>query len=396
MNEQVTPEEIDARNIVEGKVQATEEEKQRAAAFLAQVEADRKAADNITDEEEKKSFLTRAKKGWQNWKNKYVASGDDLGKQLESQMGDAYDEKVDESIRKSEAMNKVAGGIAGELETAGIDTNESIPAIDNVQKEIKNAGKAKKAGGNTQETLVNNLTDNVSTGDVSTGDGEDTTTDDSNSIGNSGSATKDAKKIIENADIPKGDKNNRHYKAVKSIWSAYYDGDFGEPGSKEAKEVAWYYTIDSLAKLGNKIGKSLRNVGAAYTGGAIDTSEDEKSEWAKNRETLRNEATSMTQEDMGGKASRQKDMEVLRNQAQSIANSRGVTVNQLIDETKQKAEKAKADGNDQLALAYLGLAASFAGQPVSGEQMLAMEGMSIFQDIRDKGLGQTISGLLGL
>lgn len=393
MNEQVTPEEIDARNVVAGKVQATEEEKKQAAAFLAQIEADRKAADSITDEEEKKGFLTRLgdtiKNGWRNWKDKYVASGDDLGKQLQDQMGDVYPEKVDESIRKSEAMNKFAGGVAGATEAAGIDTNGSIEAIDDTQAAIKKGGQAKKEGGNTQETIVNELTgEGDSTEETET---EETEED----PGNTGSAEKDTKTIIESSDVPKGDKNNRHYKAVKSIWSAYYDGDFGEPGSKEAKEVAWYYTIDSLAKLGNKIGKSLRNVGAAYTGGAIDNSEDEKSEWAKNRETLRNEATSMTQEEMGGKASRQAQLENMRNQAQSIANARGVTVNQLIEETKQRANQAKAEGNDQLALAYLGLAASFAGQPVSGEQMLAMEGMSIFQDIKDKGIKQWATDLFG-
>lgn len=355
MNEQVTPEEIDARNVVEGKVQATEEEKKQAAAFLAQIEADRKAASEITDEEEKKNIFTRiadtAKSGWRNWKDKYVVSGDDLGNQLENQMGDAYGEKVDESIRKSEAMNKFAKGVAGAEEAAGIDTGNTIDDINKTQKAIKDAGKAKKEGGNTQETLVNELTGE--------GDGNKETEEDP---GNTGSATEDAKTIIENSDAPKGDKNNRHYKAVKSIWSAYYDGDFGEPGSKEAKEVAWYYTIDSLAKLGNKIGKSLRNVGAAYVGGAIDNSEDEKSEWAKNRETLRNEATSMTQEEMGGKAGRQKIAEQLRNEAQALMNNKNATVQDLINKYAQKMEEAGNPVSEQM---YAQLVANLAGSGMS-------------------------------
>lgn len=346
MNEQVTPEEIDARNIVEGKVQATEEEKQQAVAFLAQVEADKKAADNITDEEEKKSFLTKAKEGWQNWKNKYVASGDDLGSQLQNQMGDAYDEKVDESIRKSEAMNKFAKGVAGATEAAGIDTNGSIEAIDETQDAIKNAGVAKKEGGNTQEALVNELND---------------VKEENKSAGETGSASKDAEEIVEDA-VPNGDKNNRHYRAVKSIWSAYYDGDFGPPGSKEAKEVAWYYTIDSLAKLGNKIGKSLRNVGAAYTGGAIDTSEDEKSAWTEHQESLRKEASDISKENMGGSAGRQAVSENLRNEAQVLMNDKNATVKDLIDKYVQKMEEAGNPVSEQM---YANLVANLAGSGMS-------------------------------
>lgn len=198
------------------------------------------------------------------------------------------------------------------------------------------------------------------------------------SVGESGSAKKDAEEIVDSA-VPEGDKNNRHYKAVKSIWSAYYDGDFGPPGSKEAKEVAWYYTIDSLAKLANNIGKSLRNVGAAYTGGAIDTSEDEKSEWAKNRETLRNEATSMTQEDMGGKAGRQAELETIRNDLQKQARARGVPLQNLIEHLNQAAANAP---NEQMKLAYMGLAAATGNGEVSDAQMIAMQATGLLEEFQ--------------
>lgn len=171
------------------------------------------------------------------------------------------------------------------------------------------------------------------------------------SAGETGSASKDAEEIV-------GDKNNRHYRAVKSIWSAYYDGDFGPPGSKEAKEVAWYYTIDSLAKLGNKIGKSLRNVGAAYVGGAIDNSEDEKSAWQEHQDSLRKEASDITKEGMGGSAGRQAMSENLRNEAMSLANDRNTTVKDLIDFYAKKMGKADSPITEQT---YANIIANLAG-----------------------------------
>lgn len=188
--------------------------------------------------------------------------------------------------------------------------------------------------------------------------------------GNTGSATKDAKTITEN--IP-GDKNNRHYRAVKSIWSAYYDGDFGPPGSKEAKEVAWYYTIDSLGKLASNIGRSLRNVGAAYVGGAIDDGED-KSEWQEHRDALRKEAAGMDTEAMGGAASRQATAEILRNSAMSLQNNKAATVNDLIDEYKRKANEA---GNPVSEAVYANIMANLAGAGISPTTQIAGMGAGV-------------------
>ena len=188
--------------------------------------------------------------------------------------------------------------------------------------------------------------------------------------GNTGSATTDAENITK--DIP-GDKNNRHYRAVKSIWSAYYDGDFGPPGSSEAKEVAWYYTIDSLGKLASNIGRSLRNVGAAYVGGAIDDGED-KSEWQEHRDSLRKEATGMDTENMGGAASRQANAELLRNSAISLQNNRAATVNDLIEEYKRKANEA---GNPVSEAVYANIMANLAGAGISPTTQIAGMGAGV-------------------
>lgn len=199
-------------------------------------------------------------------------------------------------------------------------------------------------------------------------------------VGDSGSAKKDAEEIVKEV-APKGDKNNRHYKATKSIWSAYYDGDFGEPGSKEAKEVAWYYTIDSLAKLGNKIGKNIRNVGAAWSGGTIDTSEDEKSAWTEHQESLRKEASDITKEGMGGSAGRQAMSENLRNEAMSLANDRNTTVKDLIDFYAKKMGKADSPITEQT---YANIIANLAGAGSNmslGDKIVTMGGDGIIDKV---------------
>ena len=71
----------------------------------------------------------------------------------------------------------------------------------------------------------------------------------------------------------------------KSIMQAYYDGDFGEVGSDEAKGTRNYLLADTFGSFARNLGRNVGNVGAQYTGGSIDNSTDQ-SVWAKTQDKM--------------------------------------------------------------------------------------------------------------
>lgn len=105
---------------------------------------------------------------------------------------------------------------------------------------------------------------------------------------------------------------NAYNKATASIWDAYYNGDID-------KSTAVYFTIDAVAKLAGNLGKRIGNVGAQFTGGAIDTN-FETSDWENRRNQLLNEANQMQAEELGGAASRKAEAERLANEGAALGN----------------------------------------------------------------------------
>lgn len=125
--------------------------------------------------------------------------------------------------------------------------------------------------------------------------------------------------------------------------------------------------------MASNIGRSLRNIGAAYVGGTIDDGED-KSQWQEHRDSLRKEATGMDTESMGGAASRQANAELLRNSAMSLQNNRTATVNDLIEEYKRKANEA---GNPVSEAVYANIMANLAGAGISPTTQIAGMGAGV-------------------
>lgn len=105
---------------------------------------------------------------------------------------------------------------------------------------------------------------------------------------------------------------NDYKKSTRSIWDAYYNGDID-------KTTATYFTLDSIATLAKNLGRSIGNVGAQFTGGTIDTSED-VSKWQDRQNQLMQEEIEMEKEGLGGPAARKAEAENLANQGAALGN----------------------------------------------------------------------------
>lgn len=101
-------------------------------------------------------------------------------------------------------------------------------------------------------------------------------------------------------------------KATASIWDAYYNGDID-------KSTAVYFTIDAIATLSKNLGREIGNVGAQFTGGAIDNNMD-TSKWDQRQNELFNEEVQQEKESLGGPAGRQARSEELGLTSQEIQN----------------------------------------------------------------------------
>lgn len=89
-----------------------------------------------------------------------------------------------------------------------------------------------------------------------------------------------------------------------SVWDAYWKGAFGEPGSREAKGAAAYYTVDAIANYFKNLSKGIGNIGAQFSGGTVDTSDDSPSEWQKAMNVMNEEQREKWGEQQGSQRSR--------------------------------------------------------------------------------------------
>lgn len=176
-------------------------------------------------------------------------------------------------------------------------------------------------------------------------------------------------------------KANRYQKQARSIWDAYYNGDFGEVGSEEAKKTRNYFIIDAVANFSKNLGRNVGNIGAQYSGGTIDNAED-KSKWSDIQNTLGQEELNIEKEsDLNGAASRRKASEVLDNELKRLSKNRSATINDLMNSINEMANDSSLSNTERQF--YLTLAAQLAGAGLDGSTQLATIGSGAWNDIKE-------------
>lgn len=162
------------------------------------------------------------------------------------------------------------------------------------------------------------------------GSGDDSGTNgNNNSNGNGNGNGKDPE------DPPK---KGRYY----SVWDAYFKGAFGEPGSREAKGAAAYYTVDAIANYLKNVGKGLGNIGAQYTGGTVDNSES-TSEWDKAMNVMNEEQRELWGEQQGGQRARKARAERADINTKELANKQLRTKQDVLDYADLMFKNAKTE-----------------------------------------------------
>ena len=170
---------------------------------------------------------------------------------------------------------------------------------------------------------------------------------------------------------------NKYRNQSMSIWDAYYNGEFGEPGSDEAKATRNYFIVDAIANFAKNTGRSIGNIGAQYSGGTIDNGHDE-SKWEEIRNTLGGEELTVAREQLGGPAERRATSELLQNKLSALSANRAATVNDLINEVKAAADSAT---NETMKKSYLALAAMLSGANMNGVSLGATAATGLIEDI---------------
>lgn len=184
----------------------------------------------------------------------------------------------------------------------------------------------------------------------------------------------------EKGDTPKETKaKNKYRNQSMSIWDAYYNGEFGDPDSDEAKRTRNYFIIDAIANFAKNTGRSIGNVGAQYSGGTIDEGQD-TSQWENIRNTLGSEELQISREQLGGPAERRATSELLNNKLTALSANRSATVNDLINEIKAEADKAESEAAKK---AYLALAAQLAGAGMNNVSLGASAVTGLVEDIQN-------------
>ena len=184
---------------------------------------------------------------------------------------------------------------------------------------------------------------------------------------------------------PANDNNNEEsekeaakYK-VKSIMDAYYDGDID-------KNTRNFMIADSIAKFLRNTGKDIANIGAQYTGGAIDNSREDSMWDARNQEMAKQgiSAEAATIENSDKNIERQLQQNVinsgkLSNEQKNYIVSAARQINTMMKNAKTNTEK-QALAQLQAALATGNVNAVTAiGGSVAG--LLGGDGKSIINEM---------------
>ncbi len=166
---------------------------------------------------------------------------------------------------------------------------------------------------------------------------------------------------------------------VKSIMDAYYDGDID-------KNTRNFMIADSIAKFLRNTGKDIANIGAQYTGGAIDNSREESMWDARNQEMAKQgiSAEAATVENSDKNIERQLQQNVinsgkLTNEQKNYIVSAARQINTMMKNAKTNTEK-QALAQLQAALATGNVNAVTAiGGSVAG--LLGGDGKSIINEM---------------
>lgn len=166
---------------------------------------------------------------------------------------------------------------------------------------------------------------------------------------------------------------------VKSIMDAYYDGDID-------KNTRNFMIADSIAKFLRNTGKDISNIGAQYTGGAIDNSREESMWDARNQEMAKQgiSAEAATIENSDKNIERQLQQNVinsgkLSNEQKNYIVSAARQINTMMKNAKTNTEK-QALAQLQAALATGNVNAVTAiGGSVAG--LLGGDGKSIINEM---------------
>lgn len=186
-----------------------------------------------------------------------------------------------EALKEQELLERAAieAGVASdELKAAYEKTGSGLSVEEWLAKEASRFE-------NPQVTQAPPLPGNNSSGSTSTttnagSSGTDTSSGNTtDGQGTGGSESSDTAENAEQAtDTPPEAKKATSYR-LKSIMDAYNDGDID-------KSTRDYLIVDAISKGLGSVGKSISNVGAAYTGGAIQDTTPEKSVWQARNENM--------------------------------------------------------------------------------------------------------------
>lgn len=181
-----------------------------------------------------------------------------------------------------------------------------------------------------------------------------------------------------NADAKEQEAEAAKYK-VKSIMDAYYDGDID-------KKTRNFMIADTIAKFLRNTGKDIANIGAQYTGGAIDNSREDSMWDARNQEMAKQgiSAEAATVENSDKNIERQLQQNVinsgkLSNEQKNYIVSAARQINTMMKNAKTNTEK-QALAQLQAALATGNVNAVTAiGGSVAG--LLGGDGKSIINEM---------------
>ena len=147
---------------------------------------------------------------------------------------------------------------------------------------------------------------------------------------------------------------------VQSIMQAYYSG-------KIDKNTRDYMLADTIAKFARNTGRDIGNIGAQFTGGAINNNY-ETSEWNRRNSALAgNETTARLAEQEGSEANlkRQSDLESLKQQKLNTEKGdKALEASRVMEgyknDAKRKAEEYRKNGDEAAAAIFDGIAGEYA------------------------------------
>jgi hypothetical protein len=163
---------------------------------------------------------------------------------------------------------------------------------------------------------------------------------------------------------------NKYNKTTMSIWDAYYAGEFGEPGSAEAKRTAGYFTIDAIAKLASNLGRRVGNVGAQYSGGTIDEGHD-VSDWEQRKESMLGEEVSKESQEIS----------TFENELKKYQLDKSKTVNDMLNDFNTKANDPSLSAAERKV--YQNLAVQLAGANIDRNAQLINVGSGLLDMLKE-------------